>query len=137
MAILGDWLVGGVAAMAAGAVWYWRRRTRTLAEERERQTSARLSRSRTRKPYQAVSIAQNPDSCMAARRLAEQRFLAPQAPALPLPGCDQPHCMCHYAYHDDRRELGDRRAPIINNLQDQLIAAGKWCERQPDRRQLH
>jgi len=59
--------------------------------------------------YHAVSIMPGPRCCAAARDLIEQRFLSPQAPPLPLKGCDRATCECRYEHHPDRRK-GPRRA---------------------------
>lgn len=58
--------------------------------------------------FQAVSIATGWPSCAAARELEGQRFLAKDAPHLPLPGCDQTSCDCAYQRYADRRD-GPRR----------------------------
>jgi len=49
-------------------------------------------------------------SCAAAALCRNQRFLAGQAPLLPLPKCAHPDtCPCTYQHFDDRRR-GPRRA---------------------------
>jgi len=54
--------------------------------------------------FHAVSIVYGgPDACREARSLARHRFLAREAPALPLAGCGSAACACRYAHHDDRR----------------------------------
>jgi hypothetical protein len=72
---------------------------------------ARLSR------WHAVSIAKGKQCCAAVERLAAQRWLSAEAPALPVPGCDARNCECRYRHHDNRRakvrradEGGSRRA---------------------------
>ena len=55
--------------------------------------------------YQSVSIACAGRCCAAVKALAGQRFLASNAPSLPLPSCtlgDQ--CKCKFQKHDDRRD---------------------------------
>lgn len=48
--------------------------------------------------------------CEASRKLARQRFLAGEAPMLPLNACSQPgDCHCVYKHWSDRR-AGERRA---------------------------
>jgi len=60
---------------------------------------------RARNPFHAVSVRGNRRPlCRAARELGEQRFLAREAPALPLVGCDSAGCSCCYVHHDDRRD---------------------------------
>jgi hypothetical protein len=71
---------------------------RTLAEERSRQ-------------FGAVSIESDwRGCCEASCKLARQRFLAGEAPMLPLNACSQPgDCHCVYKHWSDRR-TGERRA---------------------------
>ena len=59
--------------------------------------------------FHAVSVRTGPQSCRAAKQVKEVRYLSQDAPALPLPGCEQRRqCQCRYRHHDDRRE-GPRR----------------------------
>lgn len=48
-------------------------------------------------------------ACSAVREMAGQRFLAGQAPQIPVPGCSARRCMCKFVHFDDRRS-GDRRS---------------------------
>lgn len=64
-----------------------------------------------REPFHAVSIRYGLDSCEAAVHMAGQRFLASEAPPLPLPDCDKAQCTCRYVHHADRRVPHDRRNP--------------------------
>ena len=56
--------------------------------------------------FHAVEIRCSSSGCLAARSLAELRFLSRASPPqLPLPDCTQPdRCTCRYLHHDDRRE---------------------------------
>ena len=66
-----------------------------------------------RNPYQAVSVRPGLDNCQAVRDLREQRFLASEAPMLPLDDCTtNGNCTCKYKRWDDRRQE-DRR--MIDN----------------------
>jgi hypothetical protein len=69
-----------------------------LAEERSRQ-------------FGGVSIESDwRGCCEASRKLARQRFLAGEAPMLPLNACSQPgDCHCVYKHWSDRR-ASERRA---------------------------
>ncbi len=64
------------------------------------------------KQFRAVSIESDWRGCCdAAKQLAKQRFLAGEAPMLPLDACSQPgDCRCIYKHWSDRRD-GDRRTP--------------------------
>lgn len=54
-------------------------------------------------PYHCVAIESPATACAAARQLKGQRFLASEAPSLPLSGCSSLNCTCVYAHFDDRR----------------------------------
>ncbi len=57
------------------------------------------------RPFHAVSInCDRRQACRTARGFGERRFLAREAPNLPLPSCDKATCTCRYEHHDDRRE---------------------------------
>ena len=91
-------------------VVYWLFRPR-----REQDASAKLRR-RSPRPFPATSIAHPADACSAAREIDRTRFLAWEAPSLPLAGCNTEECRCHYIYHGDRRSLGpDRRRASLDN----------------------
>lgn len=59
-------------------------------------------------PYHSVSIGPDKNGCASAKKHMNQRFLAREAPRLPLPDCDAVVCQCRYSHFDDRREE-DRR----------------------------
>jgi hypothetical protein len=58
-------------------------------------------------PFQAVAVKAGKGACDAARQLGEKRFLAKEAPPLPLQNCTAKDCRCRYVHYDDRR--GDER----------------------------
>ena len=89
-----------IVLLAAVGVWRWSRRAPTRAAAQRAPQSA--------KRFGAVEIRLRSNSCKAARALEGQRFLAHQAPALPLPGCTASHCTCSFAKFSDRR-TEDRR----------------------------
>lgn len=54
--------------------------------------------------YQAISIFRGIHACESARSLSDHRFLAREAPVLPLPACTMPEgCECRYLKFRDRR----------------------------------
>jgi hypothetical protein len=55
------------------------------------------------KRWHAVTIEPGRKACEAARKADGVRFLATEAPRLPLADCDAPACTCHYRHYDDRR----------------------------------
>ncbi len=65
-----------------------------------------------RRKYAAVSIQSFGRGCAAATALRGKRFLAEEAPPLPLPDCGSERCGCRYFHHVDRRtgNLDRRRA---------------------------
>ena len=66
--------------------------------------------------YQAVSIIATATCCAAAAETRGQRFLARQAPRLPLAQCDRPKdCACRFQKYDDRRD-GSRRTLYLSSL---------------------
>jgi len=61
-------------------------------------------------PWHAVGVVPEKDGCKPCVSLKGVRFLAREAPPLPLAGCSQPKsCKCVYKHFSDRR-LGARRA---------------------------
>jgi hypothetical protein len=60
--------------------------------------------------WHAVSVKPGSGACPAAASGRDRRWLAREAPLLPLPGCTKPDsCRCTYQHHEDRR-AGGRRA---------------------------
>jgi hypothetical protein len=56
------------------------------------------------RPFQAIAIYRGIQCCELARKFGEHRFLAKDAPALPLKGCSMPErCDCRYLKYKDRR----------------------------------
>jgi hypothetical protein len=54
--------------------------------------------------FQAISIYRGVVACDMARKFGEHRFLAKDAPPLPLTGCSmRERCQCRYIKHRDRR----------------------------------
>ena len=92
--------------------WYFYRQGLDKPEERkDRRISPALKNS---SKYHAVSIKPGAYACSAANDLAGDRFLASEAPSLPLPGCDAADCDCHFSHHKDRRTGKDRRSPFTS-----------------------
>jgi hypothetical protein len=53
----------------------------------------------------AVSIRCTAGSCAAVAALKRKRFIAAEAPRLPLPGCTRPEdCACEYEFVAERRD---------------------------------
>jgi hypothetical protein len=63
-----------------------------------------------RRKWHAVSIISDGYRCDAVRMLGQQRFLAAEAPRLPLAQCSATRaCQCKYKHHEDRRVATRRR----------------------------
>jgi len=89
--------------------WFFYRQGLDKPEERKDRRISPAQKDRAK--YHAVSIKPGAYACSAANEIAGQRFLATEAPNLPLPGCDAAECDCHFTHHNDRRTGKDRRSP--------------------------
>jgi len=63
--------------------------------------------------YHAVCIQSGNQACEAARHVRGRRFLAAEAPRLPMPSCSRAECNCVYVHFDDRR-VRNRRDVYAN-----------------------
>lgn len=90
--------------------WLVRRRGSQLPEA----TSRRLAHSGggAATEYHAVAIKVQPYACAAAHKLEGKRYLATDAPRLPLAACDRERCECRFQHYGDRRSGRDRRSPF-------------------------
>jgi hypothetical protein len=105
-----------LAVVAAAAVAYWLVQRRRPAPDRQptrgrapvpgRKTAATGQPASPR--YGAVEIQARHAACEAALKLRGQRYLANEAPALPLAGCTAAQCSCAFVKLSDRR-TEDRR----------------------------
>lgn len=85
--------------------------------------------------FHAVSIKFGKNACDAAKATTGQRFLAAEAPPLPLPDCDGRACECSYKHHKDRRSGSDRRSPFgSGGLSGATGRYDKERRERPDRR---
>jgi len=131
MAIIAVILVCTVAA-------YWLLQPKKAKSKRLRVNPGNIHRpGKLHKLYQAASINYGGCACAAVKAMGEQRFLAAEAPQLPLGTCDSAKCQCRYVRHVDRRAKEDRRA--IYCLQTDLHAVAgkeehrsKSCRRRSD-----
>ena len=97
-------------------------------ERRDRRTELPKS------PYHAVSIRFPADACLAAKQTAGHRFLASEAPKLPLPACNSENCTCYFVHHKDRRSGKDRRSPFVASNILGSTGAFRYERRENDRR---
>jgi hypothetical protein len=68
-------------------------------------------------PYHCVAVQSTATACSAALKLQGRRFLAADAPPIPLSGCTAQTCTCVYAHFDDRRHQM-RRDPYVHKALD-------------------
>jgi hypothetical protein len=104
-------LLALVALLVAG--WWYFRRQKAGQAAGQAQLERRASQSNSE--YHAVAIRSSSNACEAARELEGVRFLASEAPKLPLPACDRPHCECRFQHYEDRRSGRDRRSPFASS----------------------
>jgi hypothetical protein len=135
-----------LAMLAGGMFWYWQ----ALPKQAPSKKSARAGQAKRVTPakkslpaqapgsriasdsadkYRAVSVQCRGNACAAAKALGKQRFLVAEAPALPLPKCDQTPCHCSYMHHADRRSGEDDRRSVHHSLQTELYTRTAGQER--------
>lgn len=93
--------------------WLLSRRAGNDTGERRRE---RLERPPAKPPteWHAVAIKTGVYACDAARKLEGRRFLAADAPRLPLADCGRESCECRFQHYADRRTGRDRRSPFAS-----------------------
>ncbi len=86
--------------------------------------------------YRGVTISPHLEMCAVAEEQRGRRFLATDAPELPLPGCDVRKCGCRYRQHEDRRDEEDRRSGFgqMNEISQRLGVNEKRLAGNADRR---
>jgi hypothetical protein len=95
----------GAIVLVAGAAAYW-----LLIRQSHARSSRAPHPTKAGGRFGAVEIRIRGGSCGSARTLEGQRFLAKNAPALPLPACTAAQCSCSFAKLSDRRTDGRRFA---------------------------
>lgn len=93
-----------------GASWYFLRMRTAAPSVSTKAAAAPVTKKDT--SYHAVSIHIESNACAAARAIEGRRFLAADAPRLPLADCDIRQCRCRFVHHADRRCGRDRRSPF-------------------------
>jgi len=109
----------------------------SLRERYGRSTRAHLKRSQhiqLTNPWHAVGIVFVKPGCAACVSLKNVRFLAKEAPILPLKNCANPGgCKCVYKHYGDRR-TGPRRTAERWSAQNSQAAPGTRAVRENRRR---
>jgi hypothetical protein len=118
-------LLIGALAVAAGAT-YW------LVARRRAQRTHRPSTSKSGGRFGAVEIRTRDGACQAAQALAGQRYLAKDAPALPLAGCTSARCSCTFGKLVDRRT--ETRRLLHGGLSASLFLAASRRKKRERRR---
>jgi hypothetical protein len=90
-----------VIAAFVALYWYRTKSAARLPAETHKQSN----------PFHAVTVRFRKDACDAVRQLEAKRFLAKEAPRLPLPNCNVKNCGCRFVHYDDRRGA-ERREEI-------------------------
>lgn len=89
-----------ILLIVIGVTGYLLKKDRQPAQRRGRQPVNR---------YRAVAVRHQLLSCRAVQALDGKRFLASEAPSLPVRGCDIWPCRCRYEHLSDRR-VEERRS---------------------------
>jgi hypothetical protein len=99
------------------ALFLLRRTQKSIAQRPTAKPSARPSAGQTDDAkFHAVSIRVGSGACTAAMGMQGERFLANEAPQLPLPGCDAADCQCRFIHFKDRRATDERRNPYRGTM---------------------
>lgn len=114
-----------VAVVIAVLLWY-RRKTPTSTEA--------LPPSNR---FHAVTIYSPPNACPSARMLGSTKFLAKEAPRLPLDNCTAPQCQCRYEHYDDRRADERRDTTETTDYQGEQRRSRKDRRKEPSGREDH
>ena len=94
-------------------LWWFVKRHRARQAEAAAEDEGISETARRRSPFHAVSVRVGRNACLAAKKIEGQRFLAVEAPPLPLSECsNSADCECRFIHHEDRRSGHDRRAPF-------------------------
>lgn len=96
--------------LALCSIWLWLHYSAKSAQKHDTISPTKI---KPPKNYHAISIDLCSQPCRCVCDIRGQRFLANEAPEMPIYGCTNPQCTCAYSHHDDRRNGDDRRYPSI------------------------
>ena len=113
-------LIGALVALAGGAYWHVSRRPAPAGSNL--QPRAKGAQPKQGGRFGAVQIRAPLEACRAAQLLEGHRFLAKDAPKLPLRECSAAHCKCAFSKMPDRRT--DSRRLDHDALHTTLFIAG-------------
>lgn len=93
-----------------------------IVKKKSNQANERASKTKQTKkntsPYRSVVIEPAHQACQAAKSLENTPILMSEAPALPLPSCDQESCNCKFIKYDDRRQ--EKRRSLLHVARQQI-----------------
>jgi hypothetical protein len=90
--------------------------------------------SSTSAAFYAVAVVADEHACPAALAAADQRYLAQEAPRIPLPQCTKPlQCQCRLARFNDRRKTDRRDALSFSRWYSGIERRGGPGRRSSDR----
>ena len=104
-----EWLIVLAVVAVAAVAWLYRGKGSPEPEQNKPAPTAQ---------HRAVTVKPCAGCCQAVKRIRGRRYLANQAPTLPLDGCTSGACSCSYVHYEDRREdvMGDRRNGVVLNI---------------------
>ena len=118
-------IIAIILVFLTGAFWLFKAKGNTRSSRVKRPIGVHRS-GNPHNRYQAASINYGGCACSAVKAIGEKRFLAEQAPPVPLSECNAERCDCKYVRHADRRIRDDRRA--VYCLQTDLHAVSGEAE---------
>ena len=129
-------IIAIILVCAASA--YWLLKPKTKARRTAKRVKVAQRAGNLHHIYQAASINPGGCACAAVKALGDKRFLAYEAPQMPLPGCNSAKCQCRYVRHDDRRQREERRAVYCLQTDLHIVAGNeehrvKTCRRRVDK----
>ena len=83
--------------------------------------------------FHCVSIENEANCCKQVDAIKGKRFLSKEAPEIPMKGCTQSQCQCHYKHYDDRRQAGNDRRVDYGMTKELFGAFGEHNRRETHR----
>jgi hypothetical protein len=105
------WLLGTLLVLGVAGLIAYVRQNKTATEAEARPKLG------TQDEFHAVAIQYSVNACDAAKAMTGRRFLATEAPQLPLKECDFDDCRCTFTHYSDRRSKTGRRTPFAHQGQ--------------------
>lgn len=118
-------LVLVLVAQRIYSTWQFEK-TRNAAAGAKRKAGTKSGRksgsgSMSAQPYHSVTLV---GDCASLETYKGKRFLASNAPPLPVPDCTCEDCHCHYVHHADRRDPKDDRRAMGRLAEEQYTLSG-------------